>query len=134
MRVLLKDLLHTQQIIDVTDNNSEYTLLSGPRRALTHLSEMMKEDAQINSSCHPIAHNLGRVAYQYHGSLYGAFDGMLDTDPRLLRLCNAAYLHGVIEYSLRDTPINNLGRESLHIVERVCNKMADVNMGRWECQ
>ena len=78
--------------------------LTGPRRALARLSDLMDSDPQVESSCHPLAHNLGRAAYEAFGGHEGAFDGMVGTDDAgLVRLCNAAYLHGVIGEKTCDT-------------------------------
>ena len=67
MRLLLNDLLLPQQMQQGTPMDVGFSSLLGPRRALTHLSMLMDEDGQISSSCHPLAHNLGRVAYQIFG-------------------------------------------------------------------
>ena len=139
MRLLLDDLLSTPQqqtAYDTTATTSAegYLLFYGPRRSLTHLSDLMKEDGQILSSCHPLAHNLGRVAYQFFGSMNGAFDAMVGTeDAHLLRLCNAAYLHGVIEYHLRDVSLDTLASAAAEIETNVCSKLSNVNFGSWEC-
>lgn len=136
MRLLLDDLLSTQQqqATSTITAAEGYSSFSGPRRSLTHLSELMKEDGQILSSCHPLAHNLGQVAYQFFGSMDGAFDGMVGTeDAHLLRLCNAAYLHGVIEYHLRDASLDTLASAAGEIEDEVCSKLSNVNFGSWEC-
>ena len=143
MRLLLDDLImssqppdDSRQLEEITSstNSSGYEdLPGGPRRALTHLQKLMKSDGQIFSSCHPLAHNLGRVAYQLHGSYEGAYDGLLDSDPQLLRLCNAAFLHGVLEYHLRSVSIDKLVDEANEINKNVCTKMFHVDMGAWEC-
>jgi len=127
---LLKELLKPTCISD--DN----IFLSGPRRALNHLSELMESDGQILSSCHPLAHNLGRAAYQYFGSLDEALDGMVGTDDaHLLRICNAAYLHGVIEYQLRSVKnLNKLASAARKIERKVCKNLDNVNIGGWECR
>ncbi|KAL7536283.1 hypothetical protein ACHAXR_007046 [Thalassiosira sp. AJA248-18] len=129
IRLLLDDLLQKTSI------DEDHLFLSGPRRALTHLSELMESDGQILSSCHPLAHNLGRAAYQYFGGLDEAYDGMLGTeDAHLLRLCNAAYLHGVIEFHLRDVDdVDNLASAAREIEEKVCSNLINVNKGPWEC-
>ncbi len=132
MRLLLNDLLLPQQMQRETPDS--YPSLFGPRRALTHLAMLMDDDGQISSSCHPLAHNLGRVAYQIFGSLDAAYDGMVGTDDaHLLRLCNAAYLHGVIEFHLRDVPPDDLASAAREIESNVCVNMANVNLGEWEC-
>ena len=134
MRLLLDDLLLPPQMQQGTPMDVGFASLLGPRRALTHLRTLMDEDGQISSSCHPLAHNLGRVAYQIFGSLDAAYDGMVGTDDaHLLRLCNAAYLHGVIEFHLRDVPPDNLASAALEIESNVCVNLANVNFGTWEC-
>lgn len=134
MRLLLNDLLSSPQQQTTSTNNDGYLSLYGPRRSLTHLSELMTNDGQILSSCHPLAHNLGRVAYQFFGSMDGAFDGMVGTeDSHLLRLCNAAFLHGVIEYHLRDSSLENLVAAAGEIEDKVCSKLVNVDSGPWEC-
>jgi len=136
LRLLLDDLLQSQpQQQQASFASKDHSSLSGPRRALTHLSELMELDGQILSSCHPLAHNLGRASYQLFGSFDAAYDGMVGTaDAHLLRLCNAAYLHGVIEFHLRDVDdLNNLASAAREIEESVCKKMTNVNQGPWEC-
>jgi hypothetical protein len=77
---------------------------------------------------------LGRVAYQIFGSLDAAYDGMVGTDDaHLLKLCNAAYLHGVIEFHLRDVPLDNLENAARDIESNVCVELANVDKGIWEC-
>ena len=119
IRTLLDDLIH-----------------KGPRNALTHLSVLMKNDSQILDSCHPLAHNLGRAAYKYFGGLDEAYDGMVGTDDaHFLRLCNAAYFHGVIESSLRDVEdVSNLASASRDIEDKICNNLTNVPLGDWECR
>lgn len=137
IQLLLRDLLQTQPPRGQDQSvGGDHSSLSGPRRALTHLSELMESDAQIHSSCHPVAHNLGRAAYKYFGGLDGAYDGMVGTDDaHLLRLCNAAYLHGVIEFSLRDVEdVDNLVSAARDIEEKVCKKLNNVKQGEWECR
>ena len=95
LRLLLEDLLLPPD--DLGGAPSSLAGLTGPRRALTRLSALMESDPQVESSCHPLAHNLGRAAYEAFGGHEGAFDGMVGTDDaKFVRLCNAAYLHGVI--------------------------------------
>lgn len=91
---------------------------------------------QIHSSCHPLAHNLGRVAYEYFGSFDSAFDAMIGTDDaNLLRVCNAAYLHGVIEFHLRNVQdINDLSSVAAEINDNICSRLNNVNLGGWECR
>jgi len=133
LRVLLNELFEAPNPSSGEELSSS---VSGPRRALTHLSELMENDSQIHSSCHPIAHNLGRAAYLYFGGLDAAYDGMVGTDDaRLLRLCNAAYLHGVIEFQLRDVgDVNYLVSAASQIEEKVCKNMNNVPAGAWECR
>lgn len=105
-----------------------------PKRALKHLEELMAQDAQILDSCHPLAHNLGRTSYQLFGTLEEAFYGLLGTDDvGLVRMCNAAYLHGVIEFHLREARLEDLAIVSQEIEEEVCNKLTNVTFGTWEC-
>ncbi|KAL3775597.1 hypothetical protein ACHAW5_003500 [Stephanodiscus triporus] len=134
MRLLLNDLLLPKQIQQGNPADEGHSYLFGPRRALTHLQILMDVDGQVSSSCHPLAHNLGRVAYQIFGSLDAAYDGMVGTDDaHLLRLCNAAYLHGVIEFHLRDVPLDNLENAASEIESNVCVELGNVDQGIWEC-
>mmetsp|Transcript_30129 Transcript_30129/g.63018 ORF Transcript_30129/g.63018 Transcript_30129/m.63018 type:complete len:418 (-) Transcript_30129:65-1318(-) len=140
IHLLLHDLLQSQPPSSPQQLNSSFVAdnspMSGPRLALTHLSELMESDVQIHSSCHPIAHNLGRAAYQYFDGLGAAYDGMIGTeDAHLLRLCNAAYLHGVIEFRLRDVvDTNDIASAAREIEESVCDKLTNVATGPWECR
>eukprot|EP00804_Cyclotella_cryptica_P020623 CCRYP_003450-RA/>CCRYP_003450-RA protein AED:0.37 eAED:0.37 QI:32/1/1/1/1/1/2/276/516 len=140
IRILLKDLFHPNPEGNLTQSTEsevdDYERLGGPRRALTHLIQLMKDDGQIHSSCHPLAHNLGRAAYEYFGSSDAAFDSMIGTDDaKLLRVCNAAYLHGVIKFHLRDVhDVDDLIREAAEIQANVCSQLTNVNLGTWECQ
>ena len=134
LRLLLRDLLQSKTTQTENTESSDYQQYTGPRRALKHISVLIDSDAQIASSCHPLIHNLGRAAYEYFGSLDAAFDGMIGTDDAtLVRLCNAAYLHGVIEFHLRGIEISDLASEARVIEDKICTKLNNVNMGRWEC-
>ena len=48
---------------------------AGPKAALQEVARRIDQDAQIASSCHPLAHQLGKKAWQELG-LEGAFDGL----------------------------------------------------------
>lgn len=133
LRLLLGDLLLPP---DEPQSSSPDDLagLTGPRRALTRLSSLMESDAQVGSSCHPLAHNLGRAAYEAFGGHEGAFDGMIGTDDaELVRLCNAAYLHGVIEYHLKETPPDRVVEEARSLQTSLCSRLTNVDKGEWEC-
>ena len=140
IRILLNDLINpTPERYTEKSNTTEtvnYELLGGPRRALMHLSQLMETDGQIHSQCHPLAHSLGRAAYQYFGSLDAAYDGMVGTDDaKLLRVCNAAYLHGVIESHLRSVEnSSDLTTVAAEIEKKVCLKLSNVEIGTWECR
>lgn len=36
----------------------------GPAAALRYMAELMQQDAQVASSCHPFFHQLGRMAWR----------------------------------------------------------------------
>jgi len=92
----------------------------------------MKSDPQVASSCHPLAHQLGRFAVTEFG-LEGAFGAMLGTDKaNLCRICNAAYLHGVIEHYLASS--ENLLEAVDKANAQVCEKLDNVDSGGWECR
>ncbi|CAB9509400.1 expressed unknown protein [Seminavis robusta] len=85
----------------------------GPAAMLATLTTRMANDSQLESSCHPLVHRLGRDYISSHyptsnsisnsqddGSiLEQCLDHLLDQPGApLIRTCNAAYLHGVIEH------------------------------------
>jgi hypothetical protein len=58
---------------------------------LRNLLERMETDDQLSSSCHPLIHKVGRVAFEELG-FDGAVDDVVNVDPELLQVCNAAYI------------------------------------------
>ena len=107
----------------------------GPLSALRKTSDLMETDMELLGSCHPIVHSLGRTAYSTLG-FYRSLEGMLGTDDAtLLRLCNAAFLHGVIELHLGSRGTKDEMMEEVRKIEvDVCQKMRNVHMGPWECR
>lgn len=61
-----------------------------PKRALLGLREMIHTDPALLRSCHPLVHEIGRIAYEKYGDFGHA---MTYRD----EVCNSGYLHGVIE-------------------------------------
>ena len=105
---------------------------SGPLSALSQISDLMDADNAVNDNCHPIIHRLGRAAYREFG-VESAFAGILGTNNDiLLRLCNGAYLHGVIETHLKE--VDDPVEAALELDKNVCVPLHGVPKGMWECQ
>jgi hypothetical protein len=106
-------------------------LEQGPKVALEHIQLLMDEDDQVANSCHPLAHVLGRHALRELG-FDAAWGGMVGTDDApLLRICNAAYMHGIIEHYLLDS--ENLMDDVTMITDSICKELTNVDHGGWEC-
>jgi len=105
---------------------------AGPLSVLTQASDRMNADDTFLDNCHHFVHRLGRAAYRALG-VEGAFAGLLGTDDAiLLRVCNGAYLHGIIETHLKeaDDPI----KAALELDTSVCVPLRNVPLGTWECR
>lgn len=122
-----------KELIDELDQmiNSE-----GPKQVLERISKLMDDDAQIAASCHPLAHRVGREAFHRLG-FPGAFGTIPGTkDDSILRTCNAAFMHGVIEHYLAAN--DNLPDAVASVKSKLCDKLtrpksgASVSNG-WEC-
>jgi hypothetical protein len=127
--------LQTPRGLDLLQTLTNQLLEESPTVALRKLSELMKTDDQLNSSCHPLIHKLGRTAYEKLG-FDAAVNLVMEEDPNLMRMCNAAYLHGTIENFLREKhPKTNdfLQANIAYVKETVCDKLDSVPLGQWEC-
>jgi len=107
----------------------------GPKQVLEELAKMMDEDDQIAASCHPLAHMLGRKAFNDLG-VEGAFGSLIGTpDDNVFRTCNAAYMHGVIEHFLVESA--DLKEGVGFIDSNLCQKLmksGTLPSNKWECQ
>mmetsp|Transcript_15835 Transcript_15835/g.43698 ORF Transcript_15835/g.43698 Transcript_15835/m.43698 type:complete len:486 (-) Transcript_15835:94-1551(-) len=120
-----------------------------PRRALKKALEYMKNDHQIDSSCHPLIHVVGRHTLTLYG-FEGAVKELRDKEPLLLRTCNAAFMHGVIENYLAmagqpqhqddgadapTEPVLSFKDSIEHVESTLCHHIDDsvVPQGTWEC-
>lgn len=104
----------------------------GPLFVLKQVSDLMEVDNDFLDNCHHFVHRLGRAAYQNFG-VDGALAGVLGTDDaELLRICNGAYLHGIIETHLKesDQPVE-VAKE---LNTKVCVPLGNVPKGTWECR
>jgi hypothetical protein len=108
---------------------------SPPIDVLRNLLELMETDDQLSSSCHPLIHKVGRVAFEELG-FDGAVDDVVNVDPELLQVCNAAYMHGVIAAYIKEHSNSQEGesmQSAIAVVEsKLCDKLIYRN-GRWEC-
>lgn len=115
----------------------EHTLDSdGPKEVLAHLAKLMEDDSQIAASCHPLAHRVGRKALQNLG-FEAAFGNLPGTDDdAILRTCNAAYMHGIIEHYLAEE--ENLSNSVIFVEANLCNKLTPpkgiLASNKWECE
>ena len=103
----------------------------GPFPALVEMSRAMDDDDILNNNCHHLVHHLGRAAYRQIG-LSGAFEGVLLTENAvMLRVCNGAYMHGVIESHLKQSedPV----KAAMDLEERVCAPLKGSPTAEWEC-
>jgi hypothetical protein len=122
-----------KEVIDELDQimNSE-----GPKQVLERISKLMDDDAQIAASCHPLAHRIGREAFARFG-FPGAFGTLPGTeDDAILRTCNAAFMHGVIEHYL--AAHGNLPDAVASVKSKLCDKLTPPKSGAsasngWEC-
>jgi hypothetical protein len=91
----------------------------GPKQFLRQLSVWMNGDPEISTFCHPIAHSIGRNALVNLG-FHASLEGMIgNKDARILRTCNAAYMHGIIEQYIEKQ--NNLLDAASFIQTNLCD-------------
>lgn len=126
--------LHTPGGVSLLQDLKETLHQDGPVQVLQKAAAVMDTDDQFASSCHPLLHLVGRTALDELG-FQAAFGDLLSTDQMfLLRLCNAAYLHGVMEnYLLFSENEQELVSRLATTRETVCRPMAAIDLGEWEC-
>ena len=73
----------------------------GPHAALESLRSLADSIPYVQSQCHQVAHDLGRVALTLYGSAKAALEY---ADP----LCDAGYIHGVLEEAIPALPADQL--------------------------
>jgi hypothetical protein len=123
--------LQTTRGTQLQETLHEELMAQSPKIALQHMQVLMDEDDQIANSCHPLTHMLGRNALMELG-FDQAWGGMVGTeDASLLRICNAAYMHGIIEHYLAAS--ENLVEDVAMITDTICKKLTNVKDGVWEC-
>jgi hypothetical protein len=89
--------LQTTRGITLQETLHQELMFQSPKVALQHMQLLMDEEDQIANTCHPLTHMLGRNALMELG-FDEAWGGMVGTpDVPLLRICSAAYMHGIIE-------------------------------------
>ena len=129
------------------------TLLTtqGPLVALTQLASMLLEEPptgnannnnnnNIRDACHPLAHRLGQQALAtYHGwdNVWAYFQPLGTPQDDVLRTCNGAFLHGVLEHYLQAAANEAQLAARIQVVQtRVCRVLyrgAAVLDNTWEC-
>jgi len=123
--------LQTTRGMELLESLQDELRANGPKVALQKLQALLDTDEQVASSCHPLTHRLGRTALEELG-FEGALDGMVGTDDaHLMRLCNAAYMHGIIENYLAHS--DSLQGDVQHIDSEMCVHLENVEQGAWEC-
>lgn len=106
----------------------------GPKFALSRVKDLLETNDQVASSCHPLTHMLGRASFEFYGFQQAFGDDLIGTDDAsLLRICNAAFMHGIIEHYLRDSD-NNLLENVNMVNESICKRLNNVELGTWECR
>lgn len=105
----------------------------GPLSVLTETSELMNSDNAFLDNCHHITHRLGRAAYRSMG-VEGAVADFLGNmeSANLLRICNGAFLHGIIETHLKE--VEDPVTAAIELDSKVCSKLRGVPEGTWECR
>lgn len=78
-----------QQLTLITERHN-------PREAFSLLRKRMKENTSVIASCHGLAHELGHASYMKYQDFGKAIS---ETES----ICNAGYMHGVIESYFADT-------------------------------
>jgi hypothetical protein len=123
--------LQTTRGTELEETLHKELMFQSPKVALLHMQFLMDEDDQVANSCHPLTHMLGRNALMELG-FDAAWGGMVETpDAPLLRICNAAYMHGIIEHYLAAS--ENLVEDVAMITNNICKNLTHVKDGVWEC-
>lgn len=91
-----------------------------PKFALSKLREGIKTDNALQRSCHPLVHEMGRVAYEKYGD-FGKAMAYQD------EICNSGYLHGIIESHFSKSP------DILTSMKSVCDPYPLYKYLSWEC-
>ena len=105
----------------------------GPLSVLTRTSELMNDDNAFLDNCHHITHRLGRAAYRSMGVEGALADFWGSTrSANLLRICNGAFLHGIIETHLKE--VEDPAAAAMELDSAVCSKLRGVPEGTWECR
>lgn len=112
----------------------------GPKAALQQLALQMTNSAALASNCHPIAHRLGRKALLRHWfpSVQSDFQPLgTATADNLLRTCNGAFLHGIVEHYLsRQATLQDLEMAIYLVQDVLCARIAPGDAAldnTWEC-
>jgi hypothetical protein len=125
--------LQTLQGKELYKELSNQLLNHSPQKALSSIFALIEGgNYQAASSCHPLIHKLGQVAVNGLG-FDAALEDVMAYAPDLLRACNAAYMHGVIENYMWQSQ-HDLTNDIQIIVTKLCSKLGDMNFGKWECQ
>ncbi len=92
-----------------------------PKAALARLREGTEKDDALLRSCHPLVHDVGRVAYEKYGD-FG--EAMKYQD----EVCNSGYLHGIIETRLSNSD------DVLADMKTMCDPYPRGSFLGWQCQ
>lgn len=128
--------LSTTRGKEVIDDLEQIMADEGAKQVLERISQLMQDNAQIAASCHPLIHRVGREAFNRFG-FPGAFGSLPGTeDDVILRTCNAAFMHGVIEHYL--VAQSNLPHAVHSVKTKLCDKLTPPQPGSmasndWEC-
>lgn len=146
MDVVSYNFLKTQKGKDTSEILQQLLTTQGAKPALLQLTTLMQEDAQIADSCHPLAHGLGQQALAVSNGFREALDafqplGLNDRDDNLLRTCNGAFMHGMIEHYIgQQSPTNSqeeLNKAVAMVQTTLCANISpgEANLDNaWECQ
>jgi hypothetical protein len=115
------DPLSPQDYALIRNELIEVTNRENPKAALALLRTKMEERPRVVSVCHALTHEVGHAAYD-------KYKGFPQAMQHLDELCNAGYMHGVIEHLLEDSP------EAMQSLPSLCDLYRNGSLQAWECQ
>jgi hypothetical protein len=114
------DPLSSQEYTTIRNEIVELANAQDPKAALTSLRATITEHPRVVSVCHALVHEVGNAAYDRYRSFPEAMR-YLD------ELCNAGYMHGVIERMLETSP------DAMRDLPALCDGYEESSLHGWQC-
>lgn len=93
---------------------------SGAEASFAYAEKQMAQNSSFAHDCHPLLHDLGHEAYHYYGSFAAAMGHASE-------ICDAGYVHGVVEEYFTSTP------HAADAIASSCPAAAAEDLHEWQC-